>query len=59
MTRGGTGANQYNTEQIHQNDVSAKQRSGNAARIAEEHGVGEQTVLRAEKFAKGIDEADS
>ena len=58
MTRGGTGANQYNIEQMHQNDVSAKQRSGNAAKIAKEHGVGEQTVVRAEKFAKGIDEAE-
>lgn len=59
MTRGGTGANQYTKEQIHQSDVSAKQRNGNAARIAEEHGLGEQTVVRAEKFAKGIDEVEA
>lgn len=31
-------------EQMHQNDVSAKQRSGNAAKIAKEHGVGEQSA---------------
>lgn len=58
MTRGGTGANQYTTEQIHQSDVSAKKRNGNAAKIAEEHGIGELTVLRSEKFAKGVDEAE-
>ena len=44
--------------QLHQIDVVGKKRYGTAARIAEEHGLGEQTVVRAEKFAKGIDESN-
>lgn len=45
--------------QLHQNDVDGKKRYGTAARIAEEHGLGEQTVVRAEKFAKGVDEVEA
>lgn len=58
-TSGWNGGNQYTTL-LHQNDVEAgrPKRYGTAARIAKEHGVGEQTVVRAEKFSKGVDAAE-
>ena len=52
---GGTGANQHTREQLPQNGGEAKKRYGTAATIAEELGVGKNTVERAEKFAQGVD----
>lgn len=37
---------------------SNKRDYGTASVIAEEHGIGKTSVERAEKFAKGIDEAE-
>jgi hypothetical protein len=55
-TRGGTGANQYNT-QSRQNDDTA---SGRTVKIiASEQGVGTKTVERAEHFAQGLDKAEA
>ena len=52
-SHGGQGANQYTDLQIGQNGQSAKKTTSES--IAEELGIGENTVRRAEKFAKGVD----
>jgi protein gp37 len=49
--QGGTGANQFTTEQSSQNGNSAK----TAEVIADQFGVGKNTVIRAEKFADAVD----
>lgn len=58
MTVGAPAENENAKKQLHQSDVIEKKRSGTAANIAKEHGIGEVTVLRSEKFAKGVDEAE-
>lgn len=50
--RGGDGSNQYSKEQIAQNGPLA---GDTAQRIADEYGIGRNTVKRAEKFAKVVD----
>lgn len=52
-SEGGQGANQYTNLQLGQNGPVAKKRTSES--IAEELGIGENTVRRAEKFAKGVD----
>ena len=52
-SEGGQGANQYRNMQLGQNGPVAKKRTSES--IAEELGIGENTVRRAEKFAKGVD----
>lgn len=59
LTIGAPINNENAKKQLHQNDVVEKKRYGTAARIAEEHGVGEQTVKRAEHFLDGLNEAES
>ena len=50
---GGQGANRYTVLQLGQNGPLVKKRTSES--IAEELGIGENTVRRAEKFAKGVD----
>lgn len=54
---GGTGANQHTAikEQFTQNGKAANPKQGTAGKIAREMGMGNNTVIRAEKFSKGID----
>lgn len=52
---GGTGANQYTKGQSAQSEHTAKAWNRTAEIIAEETGVGKETVKRAEKFAHGVD----
>lgn len=52
-SHGGQGANQYTDLQTAQNGQSAKKLTSES--IAEELGIGMNTVRRAEKFAKGVD----
>lgn len=52
QSRGGDRGNQYTVEAKGQNEPLPK---STAAQIAEEVGVSESTVKRAEKFSKGID----
>ena len=59
-SRGGTGANQYNSKvQNAQNGPSAnrndKDKHGVSGEMAVELNIGRNTVRRAEKFAKGVD----
>lgn len=50
-----TGNNQYKKQEI---DQSGPIPNGTAGKIAKEHNVGVQTVKRAEKFARGVDEGE-
>lgn len=56
-SNGGTGANQYTSakEQLTQNGKAANPKQGTAGEIAREMGMGNNTVIRAEKFANGVD----
>ena len=56
QSRGGDRGNQYTVEAKGQNEPLPK---STAAQIAEEVGVSESTVKRAEKFSKGIDAIQS
>lgn len=58
MCVGGTGANQFKNGQLPQSGGTAKREYGTAYVVAKEHGVGKNTVERAEHFASGLDAAD-
>lgn len=57
MTQGGDRGNQYTKLARAQNEPRPKQRT--YEQIAKEHGVGNMTVKRAEKFAKGVDAVEA
>lgn len=50
-TRGGTGANQFTSEEIGQNVPSAN----TAEKLAKQYGVTDRTIKRDEHFSKGVD----
>lgn len=58
MTKGGDRGNQYTKEAKDQNEPLPKESDGTAGKVAREHGIGQVSVKRAEKFAKGVDEAE-
>lgn len=57
MSVGAPGGNQNAKKQRAQNEPIEKERT--AERIAKQHGVGRETVKRAEKFAKGVETAEA
>lgn len=56
MTQGGIRGNQYTKEPSAQNEHLPKMKTAEA--IAMEHGIGRESVKRAEKFSKGVDAAE-
>lgn len=51
------GTNQHTKEVGCQNDTQPKERTRDV--VAKEHGIGSNTVVRAEKFANGIDAVEA